>query len=638
MASERELDYASLGVRVGIELHRQLSVGGKLFCGCSTEREEGTGTFRRVLVPSESELGEVDPAARFEAARGLEFEYSFGERSSCLVEADEEPPHDVNPRALEAALTVALMLGSTIVDEIHVMRKIVIDGSNTTGFQRTMLVALGGTLRVGDRSVGVQTVTLEEDAARNLGSEGRVKRYGLDRLGIPLIEVSLAPVEIKRSPQEAADVAAALGRLLKSTGAVARGIGTVRQDLNISISGSGVVEVKGVQELPLIPKIVEFEVRRLKWLSEVAAELSRRGVRPESAAGEVVDVTDLLGRAGEGIVRRALAGGSRALALLARGYRGLLGSEPYEGVRVGRDLAAIAGAFGLGGVIHSDELPKYGIDGDLVRAIRERLGAGPDDAFVIALGDATVAGRALEAVAARLRELVSGPPAETRAPTPDGKTKYMRPRPGSARMYPETDLLPVPVSESTLARLRGSLPLPWDRQVSELASRYGLSLKLADELLDSERYGLFLEAVSMGVKPTVAASIITETLVSLRREGLDVDSLSDDALRQLFSAIASGRAAKEAAPDILRALASGRAPDVESALAALGLSSLSEEELSALIDEVLERNAQLVEERGERALGPLMGEVMSRARGRADGAKVNSLLRRRLQERLRQER
>ncbi len=627
------LDYSSLGVKVGIELHRQLDVGGKLFCGCSTSREEGHASFRRFLIPSESELGEVDPAARFEAAKGLEFEYFYGDRSSCLVEADEEPPHDVNPRALRAALTVAEMLGSTVVDEIYVMRKIVVDGSNTAGFQRTMLVAVGGSLKVGGRSVGVQTITLEEDAARILGSEGRVKRYGLDRLGVPLIEVSLAPME-PRSAQEVVEVASALGRLLKSTGMVARGIGTVRQDLNISIEGSGIVEVKGVQELPLIAKIVDFEVRRLSWFKDVAAELSRRGITPEGAAGDVVDVTRALSQVKGGFVGRALAGGARALALLARGYRGLLGSEPYEGVRVGRDLASIANAFGLGGVIHSDELPGYGIDERAVEEIRAELSAGPDDAFVIVLGPEDVSRRALEVIASRLRELALGPPSETRAPTPDGKTRYMRPRPGSARMYPETDLLPVVVTESMLEEVRRSLPEPWDVQVAKLASRYGLSRKLADELLDSERYGLFERAVEIGVKPTVAAALLTETLVSLRREGVDVDSLPDERFIELFSAIASGRIAKEAAADVLREIASGRAANVEAAASALGLSALDDSALEALVEEVLNRNSRLIEERGERALGPLMGEVMSRVRGRVDGAKVNEILRRKLMERL----
>ena len=632
-ATEAAPDYRSLGVKVGIELHRQLDVGGKLFCGCSTAREEGSRSFRRTLLPSESELGEVDPAARFEAARGMEFEYFYGDSSSCLVEADEEPPHDVNRRALEAAITVALLLGSTVVDEVHVMRKIVIDGSNTTGFQRTMLIAMGGSLKYEGGSVGVLTVTLEEDAARNLGSEGRVKRYGLDRLGIPLVEVSLAPMEVS-SAQEVVRAAAALGRLLKSTGMVARGIGTVRQDLNISIEGSGIVEVKGVQELPLIAKVVDFEVRRLSWLKEVSAELRRRGVRPESAAGEIVDVTDVLSRVKDGFVGKSIAKGARALAILARGYRGLLGSEPYEGVRVGRDLAAIANAFGLGGVIHSDELPGYGVDEGAVEEIRASLAAGPDDAFVVALGDAEVARRALEAIAERLRDLVSGPPSETRAPTPDGKTKYMRPRPGAARMYPETDLPPIPITREMIERIKGNLPPPWDEQVAELASKYGLSRKLADELLDSERYGLFLEAVKMGVRPSVAAAIIVETMVSLRREGLDVDSIPDEQLERLFRAIASGRIAKEAAPDVLRAVASGRARDVDSAIEALGLAALDEAALAAIVEEVLDRNRELIAERGERALGPLMGEVMSKVRGRVDGAKVNEILRSKLKERL----
>jgi len=56
--------------------------------------------------------------------------------------------------ALESALMVALLLGSNVVDEVHVMRKIVIDGSNTTGFQRTSVLGLGGRLEVDGVRVG----------------------------------------------------------------------------------------------------------------------------------------------------------------------------------------------------------------------------------------------------------------------------------------------------------------------------------------------------------------------------------------------------------------------------------------------------------------------------------------------------
>ncbi len=632
---EGRIDYRSLKLRVGIELHRQLNVGGKLFCSCMPVREEGPSHFTRLLRPSESELGEMDPAARFEAVKGFEIKYLYGESSSCLVEADEEPPHDVNEDALKAAISIARMLGSNVVDEVHVMRKMVIDGSNTTGFQRTMLIGIGGQLKVGDRTVGVQTVTLEEDAARIMGSEGRVKKYCLDRLGIPLIEVSLEPVEVHRSPQEVVEVAASLGRSLKSTGLVARGIGTVRQDLNISIEGSGIIEVKGVQELPLIAKIVDYEGKRLHWMRTVSEELKGRGISRERAVEGPIDVTDVLSKISKGFIRRVLSSSDVALAILARGYDGLLGDEPYPDVRIGRDLATIAKLFGLGGVIHSDELPGYGIEESMVGEIRARLGASDLDGFVIVVGNEAIASRVLEAIASKLREIVDGPPSETRAPTSDGKTRYLRPRPGAARMYPETDIPSMEITEEMMRRAEAIIPPTWDEQVKGLAGRYGLSRKLAEEILDSEMYTLFEDIISRySVKPSVVAATLTEAITSIRREGLDVGKITEIHLKSLFEKISSDEIAKEAISDVLEAIAGDRAKTVDEAMDVLGLRTVSDDMLVDIIGEVLDANSTLIRERGEKAFGPLMGEVMSKVRGKVDGGKVSELLREALERRL----
>ena len=241
------LDPEAIGLKVGIELHRQLNTKHKLFCSCPTRKvgEEKETKFYRMLRVTESELGEIDPAAKFEVEKGIHIQYIAGERTSCLVEADEEPPHDLNREALESTLIIALALHSNIVDEVHVMRKIVIDGSNTTGFQRTMVVAMGGYLEAAGRKVGVQTICLEEDAARLVGRKDVYKVYHLDRLGVPLIEISLAPVTA--TPEEIEEIALTLGRLLRASKRVARGLGTVRQDVNISIEGGGIVEVKGLK-------------------------------------------------------------------------------------------------------------------------------------------------------------------------------------------------------------------------------------------------------------------------------------------------------------------------------------------------------------------------------------------------------
>src|SRR5262245_11064478 len=89
-------------------------------------------SFNRKLRLTRSEVGTLDPAAIFESKKKRDTEYLSRTDSSCLVEADEEPPYGVNSEALETSLILSLALNSVIQDEFHIMRKIVIDGSNTT--------------------------------------------------------------------------------------------------------------------------------------------------------------------------------------------------------------------------------------------------------------------------------------------------------------------------------------------------------------------------------------------------------------------------------------------------------------------------------------------------------------------------
>ncbi len=227
------IDYAKVGLKVGLEIHQQLNVNSKLFCSCPPElfKEEPEITFLRRLRPTQSELGQIDPAAYFEFQKGVKILYEANKASSCLVEMDEEPPHPINLDAVKVVLTASLMMNMQPVDEVHVMRKTVIDGSNTTGFQRTCIIALDGWIKVGEKTIPMQAASLEEDAARKTGTqdEGKTIRYRIDRLGIPLIEVATAPVIY--SPIEAQEVAFAIGRILRDTGKVMRGLGTIRQDL-----------------------------------------------------------------------------------------------------------------------------------------------------------------------------------------------------------------------------------------------------------------------------------------------------------------------------------------------------------------------------------------------------------------------
>lgn len=275
------LNYKALDLKVGLEIHQELATSHKLFCNCPPQlfRDEPEYTFIRRLRPTQSELGEVDPAALFEFQQGKILLYEARHETDCLVEMDEEPPGPLNSETVDVCLTLALMIGSRPVDEIHVMRKTVIDGSNTTGFQRTCVVALGGEIMVDEKKIAIEQISLEEDAARKTGESGTLSQYRIDRLGIPLIEVSTAPVI--ESPEEARSVAFAIGRLLRATGRVRRGLGTIRQDVNISLRGGALMEIKGVQQLDLVAKVVEYEVQRQRRLLDICEELCKRGINKE---------------------------------------------------------------------------------------------------------------------------------------------------------------------------------------------------------------------------------------------------------------------------------------------------------------------------------------------------------------------
>jgi glutamyl-tRNA(Gln) amidotransferase subunit E len=627
------IDYTKIGLKIGLEIHQQLDTTEKLFCSCKPElfKEEPEITFLRRLRPTQSELGQVDPAAFFEFQKGVKILYEANRETSCLVEMDEEPPHNLNREAVEIALTVALMANAKPADEIHVMRKTVIDGSNTTGFQRTCIIALNGSIDVDEKKIPIQLIALEEDAARKTGEEegGRIIRYRIDRLGIPLIEVTTAPVLY--SPQEAEKTALTIGRILRATGKVKRGLGTIRQDLNISIPEGALIEIKGVQELELVSKVIEYEVQRQLSLLKIRDELKKRGLNQSEIKDEFLDVTKVFEKTKCKVIKKALDEGKKVLAVKLPKFVKLLKTELVPEIRLGTEMADRAHFWGrVGGVFHTDELPAYGITSEEVTQVRKLMKANEQDAVVFVADNMENATDALRAVTERARDALKGVPEETRGANPDGTTRYMRPRPGAARMYPETDVPPIQITADYLKLLRSRLPeLPAQKR-TRLMEEYGLNQKLAMQVLDSEYSQLFEKIVKQTrVSPTVVAAALTETFKGLKREGIEIESVSDEQILELFSLIDAGKATKEAIPDIISWLAKHKDASVEDALENLGLGMLSEAELNSIIEDLLRENKNLAE-KGKEAFGALMGLTMKKVRGRANAEMVAQVLKKKL--------
>lgn len=549
----------------------------------------------------------------------------MGQDSSCLVEIDEEPPHQISMEAVNTCLIIALALNSKPVNELHIMRKIVIDGSNTTGFQRTLIVSIGGELKTDNQVVPVQAIFLEEDAARLLDESSGEKKYGLDRLCVPLIEIALAPVTV--TPKEIQEIAFSLGRLMRSTKLVSRGLGTIRQDINISVLDGNVVEVKGVQKLDLMEKIIEFEAYRQLNLINLKKEIEKRGLISDDFNNEPINVSTLFQKKSDSILSKALKKDMLIYAIVLKKFSGLFSLEKYPDTRFGRELADVARFYGLGGILHSDELPGYGVNQTEVEKINQKLNLNKSDGFLLLSGKKENLIKASDAIKQRVKYAFKGVPAETRGPTPTGKTRFIRPKPGAARMYPETDIPPITINKQLIESLKKKIPRPWEDQISDYISKYSLSRKLAIQIDDSSYLDLFEElSKTTKISPTLIAATLTETIVNLSRAGHDLSILSDDIIRSLFIALDTKIISKEVIPQILELILNGAATDIKGAVEKLGLTAIDDAKLLEIIKKILSDNKLLIDEKGFSSFSILMGLVMSDLRGRADGKTISNIL------------
>ena len=473
-----ELNYESIGFRCGLEVHQQLE-GKKLFCSCQTlnsDKEPDIKVKRRLKAVA-GETGDVDIAAEFEMSKGKSFIYESDSEDTCLVEYDEEPVHELNKQALETTLKIALLLNANIVDEIQVMRKIVIDGSNVSGFQRTALVAMNGHIDTSSGKVMIPTICLEEEAAQKLEEGKDFVRYKVDRLGIPLIEIA-TNANIK-NPQHAREAASYIGMLLRSVEGVKRGLGTIRQDVNISIEEGERTEIKGFQDLKSIPKVIECEVER--------------------------------------------------------------------------QIASIK---------HGKKLQK-----------------------------------------------------EVRKAEPDFTTSFLRPLPGAARLYPETDVLPIRIDMEYIEKLRKELPKLLTERIEDFGKKFKISKELAKELIDNGDFeGLVKKFNNMD------SLIIANALVAIPKEikaRFDMDSakLRYEDFEEVLSYLDKGKIAKEAIIDLLIKKIKNEKIDLSH------FESVSDKELEEEIKKII------AEKKGLNISG-YMGLLMAKYRGKVDGKKLMDILKR----------
>lgn len=604
------LDYKSLGLKCGLEIHQQLDTG-KLFCSCPSQLTEEKPDFivRRELRAVAGEDGEVDIAAKQEQEKGKYFLYEGHHALVCEVELDEEPPHQINTKAMDVSLQVAKLLNAEVPSVIQVMRKTVVDGSNTSGFQRTALIARAGVLETEYGKIKIENISLEEDACRTVKEEKDHRIFRLDRLGIPLIEIGTAPDIF--SPEQCREAAEKLGMILRSTGQAKRGLGTIRQDINISIKGGARIEIKGAQDLSSITRWVEYECLRQITLLEIKEELKRRALKKTEFKESFHSLSSLFASSPSKIIQTTLKNNGVILALSLPGFVGLIGKEVQPNRRLGTEFSERAKVkAGVGGIFHSDELPNYGITAEEVKKIRELLKLKEKDAFVLVCAEKSRAEKALQAVLERVRETFDGIPKEVRKANEDGTTSYQRPMPGASRMYPETD---VPLIYPSLEGI--ALPELIEEKVSRFIKDLGLAKDLAENIAYSPKVFLFEELVKRhrSIKPAYIAETLTATLAELRRTyQLDTEKITDEHFKEIFHHFAEGKIHKDIMIPVL----------IDFARNQFNLQKYASSSTEELHKELI----QIIKENAGANISALMGAAMKKLQGKASGKVISEML------------
>ena len=627
-STNNEKYYQELGLKCGLEIHQQLLTEKKLFCRCKTvmHKDEPTATILRHMRPTLSELGEYDGTALMEFKTKKNVIYQLYDDTVCTYEMDDTPPFRLNKQALEIALEIAFLLNCNIVDEIHISRKQYLDGSIPTGFQRTGIIGIGGWIPYKNRKIRIIQLGLEEDACREISDVGHKIIFKADRLSIPLVEVVTYP-DIQ-TPAEAGEVANLIGRLLRSTGKVRRGLGSIRQDINVSIKGSTRIELKGVPKLQYIAKAVANEARRQKALLEIRDELRLRGITEGIFQSEYRDVTSFFKNSKCKRFKEVIINKGKIYGMVLCLFAGIFDKPTQPGKTFCDEIAGrvrvIACLDVMPNIVHSTHFKEFGLNLEEINQLEKFLDVKSTDTMVLVWGDEADVKTAVKEIKIRAVEATIGVPSETRQVFSDGTNDFERILPGPNRMYPDTDSPPTPISGESLEHIAKFLPERiWDCE--KRLEKLGLPQALVKSLSISRNLKVFDKIVKkLDVNPVLVAVTLEEKLKWLRRRGKNVDLISDVKLYNLFEMLSKNKFSKEAVPTILEFLADNPDKTVNKAIVELDIKPMFLEELQNVVDEVLAQYSNL--KKINRPFKIIMGEVMKIARNRIDGKLVNEVV------------
>lgn len=622
--------YSGLGFKCGLEIHQQLDTAKKLFCHCPVgyRNDEPDAVILRHMRPTLSEMGTYDGTALMEFKTHKQVIYQLYRDNVCTYEMDDTPPFPINQEALDYAIEIALMLNCQLVDEVHITRKQYLDGSIPTGFQRTAIIGVNGWIPYRGRKVRIQQLALEEDACREVEDRRHTIIFRTDRLSTPLIEIVTKPDMF--TPHEAAEVDELLGRLLRASGRVRRGIGSARQDVNVSVTGSDRVEIKGVPRTPDIRALTHYEALRHKALMELKEELAKREITSENLAARDVDVTSLLENSSSERLAARVRKGDVVKAVVLENWDELLRHKTQPGLTFANEIAGRVRVIAC-----LDEMPNIfvldergeGIGLEEEVRLRKAIGTSAQDAVVLVWGPADDAKTAADEVIIRAKEATQFVPQETRQHMPDAcRTDFERILPGPDRMYPDTDSPPIPISRERVERIAKDMsPRPWEREERYL--NMDIPAHLAERLAIDPRARLFDRlSEELDVNPELMAEMLLSWMRNIKRQmqevGLDFRAPSDSKLERFLRQASDRKTPRRALYYSFERLCyeEGEGASEEPP------SPLSDAELEALCQRVKAEFKDVSFKSPDLTLDFLVGEVLEQSSGRAIPTQARKLL------------
>lgn len=627
-AEMTEQDYAAIGLKSGLEIHQQLLTDKKLFCRCPAGHYSHVydAEILRHMRPTLSELGEYDGTALMEFKTKKDIIYQINHETVCTYEMDDTPPFEVNPQALDIALEVAMLLNYKLVSEIHIARKQYLDGSIPTGFQRTTIVGIDGWIPYRGRKIGLIQLGLEEDACREVSDVGHLRVYRTDRLGMPLIETVTRPE--MRTPQEVAEVGNILRWLVRSTGKVRTGIGAARQDVNVSITGGTRIEIKGVSRIPLIPLLIYNEALRQYGLLRIREDLRKRGITSETFQASSQDVTPLLYNASWQPIAQAVQNGEQVHCVKLKGFLGFLSHPTQTGKVFSKEISdrvrVVACLTRLPNILTSESTEET-IDSYTWGRIRKALDGNNHDSFILVWGNQQDMKTAVQEIIIRAKEATIGIPSETRQALADGTNGFERILPGADRMYPDTDLPPMEITEQRIMQLQKNVPSKlWERE--EKYRQMGIPKHLIIPIASSPRADFFEKLIEQySVNPVQIARFLFEKTKAWKRKGWPVAKLTDDIWEQFFNTADNHPALLEAGDEIFESCLTDQAPNFDETLKQFSSGNCSEDDVLDILSD-LKNNASPEFTSEDAQQRYLMGVIMKKCRGHIRARRVWKLV------------